>query len=273
MARRRKATRPKVYHRNRRPILRRLWWRRRENMASLGLMDADLNRWGHSGSTPLMRAVMVRNVPLARALLARGADPNAADAEGWTALHCAIVGRPLRAVVRLLIARGADVDAEDAWGQKRALFEAVVGRQRDLAQFLLRKGADPAAGFRPAWMLGYAVGWGCPEVVIALVDAGMAVDTQLDDGETALHHASCGNLSLARALLARGAHVDARDALGATPLMYAVMREQADIVRLLVSLGADVTARDNQDRGVVEWTHEDGRSDLLALLRAFGQQE
>jgi len=66
-----------------------------------------------------------------------------------------------------------------------------------------------------------------------------------DEGMTPLHLAALGrNAELVKALLARGAEIDARDATERTPLHYAAMGGDADTVRLLLNAGANVNVRD-----------------------------
>jgi ankyrin repeat domain-containing protein 50 len=50
-----------------------------------------------------------------RLLLERGADPNAAHNDGWTALYAAAKNGH-EAVVRLLLERGADINAAHNYG-------------------------------------------------------------------------------------------------------------------------------------------------------------
>ncbi len=53
-----------------------------------------------------------------------------------------------------------------------------------------------------------------------------------------------GDAACARALLARGAHVNARDRDGWTPLMWAAARGDAACMRLLLDAGANAFATD-----------------------------
>jgi ankyrin repeat protein len=73
----------------------------------------------HSLVTPLIRAAECGHREIARLLLARGAEPNAVDAEGRTALAAAAeYGDP--ELVRLLLDAGADPKRRSADGRTAA---------------------------------------------------------------------------------------------------------------------------------------------------------
>lgn len=61
----------------------------------------------HGLGANLIEAARKKIPPLVRALIAKGADPNAADHDGGTALHWAVAGGSFE-VVRLLLEAGAD---------------------------------------------------------------------------------------------------------------------------------------------------------------------
>ena len=77
-----------------------------------------------------------------RALLDAGADPNASDWLGKTALHFAAEKGDLEAA-QLLIERGADINAVEAEYRSTPLAEAAGSGQIGMARLLLENGADP----------------------------------------------------------------------------------------------------------------------------------
>jgi hypothetical protein len=94
-----------------------------------------------SGSTPLMAAALAGDAALVRQLLTTGADPNAANAAGATALMWAV---PHVDSTRLLLDAGADPNAHS--GDRRSpvtIASGIVGAA-PVVRLLLEYGADPS---------------------------------------------------------------------------------------------------------------------------------
>src|SRR6185369_7472955 len=150
-----------------------------------------------------------------RTLLGRGADVNAAEPDGTTALHWASYRDDLEAV-DLLIRAGAKLNAAN-----------------DL-------------GATPLWT---ACQNGSVPVVRKLLEAGADPNARLLLGETVLMAAvHSGNPDIAELLIARGADMNARAARGQTALMWAVGQKHTDVVKVLVAHHADLHIRSE------EWT-------------------
>jgi ankyrin repeat protein len=160
--------------------------------------------------TPLVDAARRGEVELVRSMLDDGADVNAAQGDGLTALH-ASAERGHVEIARLLIAAGADLDAETRIGHYTPLHLAGRG--------------------------------GHGHVVLALAEAGADVSRATSNtGVTPLHLAASavGGEPAVATLLDHGAAVNAREAsAGQTPLMFAAAYDRAAAVRELLSRGAD----------------------------------
>jgi ankyrin repeat protein len=160
---------------------------------------------------PLAAAAMRDDLAEVRTLLGRGADPNAAQGDGMTALH---------------------------WAAERG--------QADIAAALLTAGARPSATTRLGAYtpLHLAARRGHDAVALRLVAAGADVSAVASTGVTPLHlAAAAGSRATIEALVARGAAVDAREPQwGQTPLMFAAAAGRTDAVKALVARGADLRA-------------------------------
>lgn len=104
------------------------------------------------GATPLLAACSSLSLAQAKALLAAGANPNARDAMGRTALHCA--GRKYGAkgregcldMIRLLMAAGADSSLLDSKGLTPAQAMAARGPIDAVAELLAFRPEDILSG-------------------------------------------------------------------------------------------------------------------------------
>lgn len=197
------------------------------------------------GRTPLHAAAMHCRPDLCRALVQTHCSI-LFDGEGRTALHYAARRGDMAVLAELYQHRAvrAYVDAADLKGQT-ALHVACEGGESAAARCLVESGARAYArdssGRTP---LHYAAAKCAADVVTLIGGADPRVVNARDDlGSTALHEAAkCGRAHACAALLALGAHIDARDARANTALYYAAS-SGGPAPALLVQRGADVSAR------------------------------
>lgn len=211
---------------------------------------ANVNARTKLGRTPLMIAAACDGCSgIAKLMLSKGADAQAADNNGITALDLAARTGDTESL-RLLLARGAQADSHNSSGMT-ALMGAAMNCNLPAIELLLAKGA----GVQSANRFGGKVKFG---------------DLQLTK-LTALHFAApyC-SAGIIRALLDRGAAVNAADVRGMTPLMLAVASEtqDAEVVRTLLQRGADVRGRSSAGETALDWANKFGNPEVLALLRA-----
>ena len=146
--------------------------------------------------------------------------------------------------LRTLIQRGANVNATEADGAT-ALQWASYGDDLDAAELLLRAGAKVNAandlGATPLWA---ACQNGSQAMVQRLLAAGVNPNIALLAGETPLMVAArSGFPAVVELLLSKDAKVGARGARGQTALMWAVSQKHPEVVQVLLSHGADVHAK------------------------------
>jgi len=103
---------------------------------------ANVDAPDHRG-VPLLVSTGFFDPTVTNILLEAGADPNAADREGETALMKA-AGHGVKETVKVLIEHHADVNRKDAKG-RTALMHAAAGHRSDAIPLLLENGADPNA--------------------------------------------------------------------------------------------------------------------------------
>ena len=190
--------------------------------------------------TPLVDAVRNHDRAAVEALLTAGADVDAVQTDGATALHWAVHLDDAPIVDQLLLA-GATVDATNEYGVT-PLSIACGNGSAPLVERLLAAGADPDRA-RPTGEtpLMQAASTGSVGAVDALVAHGADVnraDPEL--GQTPLMWAiSARRPAVAARLIAHGADVLARSTGGFTPLLFAAREGDAAIARLLLAAGAD----------------------------------
>ncbi len=158
--------------------------------------------------SPVADAAMARDAATARALLREGADVNAAQGDGMTALHWAASNNDTE-LARMLLYAGANVRATTRLG-----------------------------GYTP---LHFASRAGLAPVMKVLIERGAAVGAATSTGATALMLAAAsGNVDAVAALLDGGADPNGKEAANdQTALMFAAALDRGNVAALLLKRGAD----------------------------------
>jgi len=199
------------------------------------------------GSTPLLVAVQNGEYEIARFLIERGADPNQANVKSWTPLYLAVANR--NALTTAIPAHRAD----------GAL---------DFIKLLLDRGADPNARIKVRTEVHQA------NTSLWLKEAGA---TPL------LRAALCGDLTLVRLLIARGADPLIPTLDKTTPLMVASgvgwaegftfqysEDETLELVKLLLDKGAAVSDANDDGITALHGAAYKGANQIVQLLVDHG---
>lgn len=176
-----------------------------------------------------------------RALLRQGADANAPQADGLTALHWAALNDDVE-IIEVLVYAGATLEP------------------------LTRVGA-----YTP---LHLAARQGRADAVAALLEAGARPDRLTDTGVAALHFAAEANSAEAiEALLRAGADVDARDGFALrTPLMFAAVRNAGAALEALIDGGADLSATTRVKDYVAVEEADEAEEDRRSRIREAAEE-
>ncbi|MEO7148712.1 MAG: ankyrin repeat domain-containing protein, partial [Rhodanobacteraceae bacterium] len=198
-----------------------------------------------SGRTPLHHASSAALADVQYALLTRGADPNARDRGGVTPLHIALNAPRDDALplVRALIAHGANPESPAANGET-ALGLALARGDGSLEHWLRwHPWCLPQRTLR-ADDLPIAAIAGDADAVSKLLELGFPIDTSDERGATALLRAcGAGHADTAQRLLDAGADAGLAADSGATPLSAAVSARREDVVALLLERGVKLDQR------------------------------
>ena len=90
---------------------------------------------------------------------------------------------------------------------------------------------------------------------------------------TPLHQAAqAGDIDKVRILISEGADVNAKDEFGITPLHEAAQYEYGhkDVVELLVTKGANVDAKTKQGQTALDLAYDSHRADIVEFLKSVG---
>ena len=159
--------------------------------------------------TPVADAAQRHDLSAVRRLLQQGADVNAAQGDGMTALHWAVRHGDVE-LGKTVIYAGADVNAGTRIGRYTPLHMAARSANVSLVSLLLKANADPNS-------------------------------VTTNSGTTPLHLAAAsGNSQLLVELMEAGAIVDALESSwGQTPLIFAAANNRVEAIQVLLSHGAD----------------------------------
>lgn len=203
-----------------------------------------------NGTHPLGGAVVRGHAEIVRLLLKAGADPNI-ETEGYGG--CQLLTLAARDghsdIVRLLIEYGAEVDATGSERVHTALILAAHQGHAETVSLLLDHGADvnkanPVSGHDA---ILEAVNQGKTQCVRLLLAAGADPNRSYDSNTGIIPllvlAGDKGNAEIVRLLVEHGADVTAVDGEGMTALQRAGIHRHKEVEAVLIEFGADPSTR------------------------------
>jgi uncharacterized protein len=160
-------------------------------------------------------------------LLDHFADPNASNPTGTTALMVASFKGHVD-VVRALLVFGADIDKQNKAGMTALMCASMNGQLAVVQQLLAH---DIHAHVQAA-----------DDIHALIVDKKMVI-------------------------LRYGANINIQNKDGATSLILAAMKDQAEVTRFLLAAGANADLRDSKGKTAFDWAQEKGNQNVIKVFK------
>ncbi len=217
----------------------------------------------------LIEATENDNTEIIEVLLKEGADINATNEDGQTALVIAAEKGHIETVQVLLTTPGINIDAANNKDGSTALMFAAQNGHTNIVNTLIDKGADVNAANNKygSTALMFAALCGNTEIVNNLIDKDANVNATDKDGLTALMiTAATGHVDIVQILLDKGIDINAADHGNFTALMFAANKGHTETVKTLLKKGANVNAASHNSPTALMMAAGAGHVDIVQIL-------
>lgn len=199
---------------------------RNENQTYDPDLISDLYMVDKNGTTSLMRAVRSGNDWKTKALIEAGAQVNATDKDGWTALMYAVRYQSNLQVVKLLLDNDAEVRSVNKYGTNALSLASSFNDNPEIISLLLSKYSPAEKEVQQAFVLLLTTQQSSEYTLLTktkkFVEIGVPLNTYYE-GKTPLMYAAqyCSSTKVIKLLLDNGAKSKSRSTEGKTVFEYA----------------------------------------------------
>ncbi|TXJ12269.1 ankyrin repeat domain-containing protein [Brachyspira aalborgi] len=217
------------------------------------------------GKTPLIIAVGNSYIDTAKILIENGADVNAIDFKGWSALSYAVNNGDIE-IAKLLLTNRAKIKDELLIAIKSPIVESSINMMKLLIDNKANINYTDENGFNP---LNIAIESGDMEVTKFLITNGANVNSLMQDGVSLIGYAIAqNNMDLLQILIENGANVNytVGDSWANTPLQTASRLGLDNVVRILLTRNADINAVDMNGNTALHTAALNSQLSIVKLL-------
>ena len=214
----------------------------------------------NSGDLPIHRASENGQLNIVKYLIEKhGADKNIKNNFGWTPLHYAALRGNISVADYLINSLGVDPEIQTKCGETPLILACCKNSNIEVIEYLIKaakvnieaRDIDDMTPFLRACSYGHF------DNAMFLTQNGCKIDVKDHNGKNALHFAARWNCSdiINYLIKLRTFDINVRDIHSQTPLHYACKYCDMQLPLLLLSIGADINAQD-----------EDGKTPLHCLI-------
>lgn len=274
-------------------------------LAQLLAYKPEINIADNEGTTPLILAIQLGKLTLAKQLIELGADIKIADKQGNTPLHYTAELSESMDFIKLLVAKGAEINALNQDGNSPIFFSAnasifqtlkdlgadinLVNKNNESVISVFTNKENKLTGLdliEKAQALGVDVSktdinqqnalhrsirFNSPTLSLSLVKAKINLDQADYEGNTPLMLA-VRNRSLyhVKLLIEHAANVNLANRFGKTALQQAIELGETELFNLLLAAHASINTKDMDQRSPLLTALANNRTDMAAKLIALG---
>ena len=207
------------------------------------LKGLDINSTNINGNTPLLFAVDRNQKEVVQFLCKRGANVNLKNKEGSTPLIIATQNGFL-SIVKILISFNADINEKD-----NRFFNALtyaIGKP-DILEFFFLHGANAEyKDHEGNSLIHYAIINGDIQSIQIIINQNINLESNGNGLTPLLFATKMNKIEIMKILLSNGANVNAKTKEGYYPLLFAIERSNLNSIKLLVQYDGNIEIKTNQ---------------------------